>query len=102
MHLLKAVGIQLGLLPTPLRVHGSLLCLYDRQRITVIIPKHIVGITKTRRCGLMFDLNFLTNLGRTDVPKTNVPFFGSKKAVNDTSPGRSLIERQQIGSCRAR
>ena len=48
MHRLQAVGVEIRLLPAHCRVYSSLLRLHHRQRLAVVSPEDVVGISDAR------------------------------------------------------
>jgi hypothetical protein len=44
VHLLQAIGVELGLLLAHGRIGGRLLCFHRRQRLAVVAPQHIVHV----------------------------------------------------------
>ncbi len=62
VHLLEAIGVELGLLLALLDLLGRLLRLDDRERFAVVAPEHVVRIAEALAVGHAGDLVFLVAL----------------------------------------
>ena len=58
MHRLQAVGVEFRLLLPDLRIDGGLLRLHHRQRLAVVSPQDVVGVSHALRIGHPRDLVF--------------------------------------------
>ena len=100
--LFKAIGIEFGLMPTKLGIGRGLLRLDHGQRVPVVIPQHVIGVTDARSRRLSVDLDFLAHLGRVLNTFCDIPAHARQHAIDEARSGFCLAELKFIGSCLCR
>ena len=91
MHGLQAVRVELGLLSTLGRVDGGLLRLHHRQRLAVISPQDVIGVTDPR------GVRHARELVLTDASLAEGPAGPLQGQVDDQPAGRALAPVAGLG-----
>ena len=91
MHGLQAVRVEFSLLSTHFRIDGGLLRLHHRQRLAVISPQNVIGVTETR--GIRHARDFvLTVMFSVERPAGTL-----QRQVDDQSTGFVLVPVTGLG-----
>ena len=97
MGLFKPIGVELRLMPAKLGLHRCLFGFNNREWISIVVPKYIIGIADAGFGGLMLHLDLFAHLRGGDIPPR-----ACKQAIYQPCARCCFIKRQLIGRCLGR